>query len=101
MRCNAEEQANFDKKKTDIEGLFKGDKFEVKEETIEIPSFIGSGTRFLPSSCPQAESLSLRTGGGRQMQLSYEPLCTAASDFSNFFVAMALMWAAIYVGRSF
>ncbi|MCZ4321851.1 virulence factor TspB C-terminal domain-related protein, partial [Pseudomonas anguilliseptica] len=103
-RCDFEEANDFDSNKTDIEGLFdgQGDKFKLDEGAADIdaPSFINQGTRFLPSSCPAAESFSLTTAGGRSFSLSYEPLCRAASDLSGLFVAVATILAALYVGRS-
>lgn len=103
-RCDFEEANDFDSNKTDIEGLFDGhgDKFKLDEGAADIdaPSFINQGTRFLPSSCPAAESFSLTTAGGRTFSLSYEPLCRAASDLSGLFVAVATILAALYVGRS-
>lgn len=103
-RCDFEEANDFDSNKTDIEGLFEGqgDKFKLEEGSgdIDVPSIINQGTRFLPSSCPAAESFSLTTAGGRSFSLSYEPLCRAASDLSGLFVAVATVLAALYVGRS-
>lgn len=104
QQCFAEDQADFEGNKADIEGLFQGqgDKFTLDEGSgdIDVPSFINQGTRFLPSSCPVAESFSLTTAGGRSFTLSYEPLCRAASDLSGLFVAVATILAALYVGRS-
>jgi len=102
LRCHAEEQADFDKHKSDIEGLFEGEEFTLDEGSgdIQLPSFVSQGTRFLPETCPAAESFSLRLGGGRTFELSYEPLCTAASSLSGLFVAVATVLAALYVGRS-
>jgi len=101
LRCHAEKQADFEKHKPAIEAAVQGDKFQLEEGSeIQLPSFINQGTRFLPATCPSAESFSLRTGGGRSFQLSYEPLCRAASDLSGLFVAVATVLAALYVGRS-
>lgn len=100
--CFAEEQADFDAKKADIEGLFDGDQFKVDEGSgeIEAPSFINKGTRFLPATCPADKSFSLTTGGGRSFGLSFEPLCRAAADLSGLFVAITGIFCALYVGRS-
>ncbi|PNF81111.1 hypothetical protein CXK92_11110 [Stutzerimonas stutzeri] len=101
MRCHAEEQADFQKHESAIESAVQGDKFKLEEGAeIELPSFINQGTRFLPSSCPAAETFTLRTAGGRSFELSYEPLCRAASDLSGLFVAVATVLAALYVGRA-
>jgi hypothetical protein len=103
-RCDFEESEDFESNKADIKGLFEGqgDKFKLDEGSgdIDVPSFINQGTRFLPATCPAAESFSLTTAGGRTFSLSYEPLCRAASDLSGLFVAVATILAALYVGRS-
>ena len=99
--CLAEELTDFPKHKPAIEAAVTGDRFQLDEGSgvIDVPSFINKGTRFLPSACPAAESFSLTTAGGRTFQLSYEPLCRAASDLSGLFVAVATVLAALYVGR--
>jgi len=99
--CLAEELTDFPKHKPAIEAAVTGDRFQLDEGSgvIDVPSFINQGTRFLPSACPAAESFSLTTAGGRTFQLSYEPLCRAASDLSGLFVAVATVLAALYVGR--
>lgn len=102
QQCYAEEMGDFEGKKSDVEGLFQGDDFKLSEGDgdIDVPSIISQGTRFLPASCPAAESFSLSTAGGRTFQLSFEPLCRAASDLSGLFVAVATIFAALYVGRA-
>jgi len=102
LHCHQKEQDDFNEHKADITALVQGDKFQLDEggAAIEVPSFINQGTRFLPSTCPAAESFSLRMGGGRTFEISYEPLCRAASDLSGLFVAVATVLAALYVGRS-
>ncbi|WP_312245210.1 virulence factor TspB C-terminal domain-related protein [Stutzerimonas nitrititolerans] len=100
--CLAEEMTDFEKHKPSIEAAVTGDKFELNEGdgVIDVPSFVNQGTRFLPSTCPTAERFSLTMAGGRSFEISYEPLCRAASDLSGLFVAVATVLAALYVGRS-
>jgi len=100
--CLAQEMTDFEKHKPGIEATVTGDKFELNEGNgvIDVPSFVNQGTRFLPSTCPAAEKFSLTTAGGRSFEISYEPLCRAASDLSGLFVAVATVLAALYVGRS-
>lgn len=102
LRCHAEEQADFEKNQPAIEAAVTGGKFELNEGNgvIDVPSFVNQGTRFLPSTCPAAEKFSLTMAGGRSFEISYEPLCRAASDLSGLFVAVATVLAALYVGRS-
>ncbi|WP_312716936.1 virulence factor TspB C-terminal domain-related protein, partial [Stutzerimonas nitrititolerans] len=96
------EMTDFEKHKPGIEAAVTGDKFELNEGNgvIDVPSFVNQGTRFLPSTCPAAEKFSLTMAGGRSFEISYEPLCRAASDLSGLFVAVATVLAALYVGRS-
>lgn len=101
LRCEAKEQADFDKKKGDIEGLFKGEEFELGTAEVHAPTFINAAARFLPSGCPTPESMSLRSNGGRTLQIKYEPLCQAATDMSWLIVAFTSLFAAVYVGRAF
>jgi len=100
--CLAQEMTDFEKHKPGIEAAVTGDKFELDEGNgvIDIPSFVNQGTRFLPATCPAAEKFSLSMAGGRSFEISYEPLCRAASDLSGLFVAVATVLAALYVGRS-
>ncbi|MDD0841493.1 virulence factor TspB C-terminal domain-related protein [Pseudomonas sp. Gutcm_11s] len=99
--CFAEEQADFPNKRNDIESLFQGDDFELKEAEIEAPSIISGATRFLPAGCPPPETVSLSLGSGRNLEFRYEPFCRLATDLSWMIVAVASIWAAIYVGRAF
>ncbi|HZX52405.1 MAG TPA: virulence factor TspB C-terminal domain-related protein [Pseudomonas sp.] len=99
--CHAQEQADYEAKSGDIESMFQGDQFELESSEISAPSFINSGTRFLPSSCPPPESISLSSNGGHTFQLKYDPICRVASDFSFLIVAFASLFAALYVGRAF
>ncbi|MNG02648.1 hypothetical protein D3C84_856860 [compost metagenome] len=101
MRCHSEEQANFPDHKSDIEGLFQGEQFELETLDIQAPSFINSGTRFLPATCPPPQSINLTSNGGHTYKLSFEPLCSFASDFSFLIVTMMGIWCAVYVGRAF
>ncbi|WP_010490954.1 virulence factor TspB C-terminal domain-related protein [Pseudomonas sp. S9] len=102
QQCFAEEQADFEGHKDDIENLVQGDKFELDEggDDIDVPGLINKGTRFLPASCPPDETVNLITAGGHTFKFTYEPLCRAATDLGNLFVAFALVFAALYVGRS-
>jgi len=98
MRCNDEKMADYESNKANIENMFKGDKFELDEQEVEVPSFINTATRFLPSACPQP--LTASTSGGT-FGYSFEPACELASTFSWIFVALAALWAAVYVGAAF
>jgi hypothetical protein len=100
--CHAEEQSDFEGKKSDIASLFEGDQFELETSDIQAPSFINSGSRWLPASgCPADQTLNMTSNGGHTFRLSYAPMCSFASDFSFLIVAMMGIWCAVYVGRAF
>lgn len=100
-RCDFEEAGDFEGSKTDIEGLFDGEQFELETADIQTPSFINSGARFLPASCPPPQQISLTSNGGHTYSLKFDPLCSFASDFSYLIMAMMSIWCAVYVGRAF
>jgi len=72
----------------------------LKEETIDVASYFSTGTRFLPSGCPAPKQLYISTLG-RNLSLSWEPLCNFAGALSFIVVAMASLFFVVYVGRSF
>ena len=98
MRCHAEEQADYESKKTDIDSLFQGDKFEIEEQNVDVPSFVDRATTFLPRTCPADQRISVSSGS---ISMSYEPLCVLAEGFSWIFVAFTAVFCAIYVGAAF
>ncbi|MDA8482621.1 hypothetical protein NNO07_06030 [Pseudomonas resinovorans] len=103
QKCAAEELNDFAGHKGEIEGfLAEADPGNPESPQVQVPSFIQSGARWLPSnSCPADKTVNLRSGGGKTLAFSYEPLCAAASDLSYVFVALAGIAAALYVGRAF
>ncbi len=103
QKCAAEELNDFPGHKQEIEELLTGaDPGNPESPELQVPSFIESGARWLPSgTCPVDKTVSLRSGGGKTLAFSYEPLCAAASDLSYVFVAIASIMAALYVGRAF
>ncbi|WP_256676016.1 virulence factor TspB C-terminal domain-related protein [Pseudomonas sp. SCB32] len=102
LRCEVEKQGDFEKNKGQIEAAVKGDKFQLTDDLeVEAPSFLNSGTRFLPSSCPTDKTFSLRTNGGRTFAFTYAPLCAAASDLGVLLLIGTSVFCALYVGRAF
>lgn len=102
LRCEVKDQGDFPKHKDEVKGLISGSQFAQEEDgQVEAPSFLNQGSRFLPATCPTAKSFSLKTNGGRTFQLSYEPLCAAASDLGILFVIGTSVFCALYVGRAF
>lgn len=101
-RCDAQEAGDFPKHKGEIEGLLTGDKFNLPaDEQVTAESFINSGTRFLPASCPADTNFSLSFAGGHSFALSYSPFCFFAESLSPLIVIAATVFAALYVGRAF
>jgi len=99
-RCDAEDLNDFEKHKDKIDTLLEGDNFELNDtEVVEVESFIAGQARWLPSTCPSDEQMSLRLNGGRTFSLSYEPLCSAAGSLSPLIVIIATLMATLYVGR--
>ncbi|WP_371364555.1 virulence factor TspB C-terminal domain-related protein [Pseudomonas sp. QL9] len=102
LRCEVKDQGDFPKHKDEVKGLLGNGQFAQEEDgQVEAPSFLNQGSRFLPATCPTAKSFSLKTNGGRTFQLSYEPLCAAASDLGILFVIGTSVFCALYVGRAF
>lgn len=97
-RCDMEKALDFEEQRPQIEALFTGEDFQIDEEEIDIPSFIGQGARFLPSTCPAPISIPL---SGKTFQLQMEPFCTFASDLGFLIVAFATLASALYIGRAF
>lgn len=101
-RCNAEEAGDFPKHKGEIEGLLAGDKFKPNADTeVSAGSFVSSGARFLPATCPTDSNFSLNFAGGHSYALSYSPFCFFAESISPLIVIAATVFAALYVGRAF
>lgn len=99
-RCNAEDLYDYEKHKDEIEQLVTGSKFELQDTSIvEMSSFVTGHTRWLSSTCPADETMSLRTNGGRTFSLSYLPLCNAADAIAPLIVIIATLLATLYVGR--
>ena len=97
-RCDMEKALDFEEQRPQIEALFTGEDFQMDEEEIDIPSFIGQGARFLPATCPAPISIPL---SGNTFQLQMEPFCTFASDLGFLIVAFATLASALYIGRAF
>jgi len=97
-RCDMEKALDFEEQRPQIEALFTGEDFQMDEEEIDIPSFIGQGARFLPATCPAPISIPL---SGKTFQLQMEPFCTFASDLGFLIVAFATLASALYIGRAF
>lgn len=100
LMCDGQD-TDFPSQKGDIDDFLDNPDFKAEDdEEINLGNLFSEGTRFLPSSCPTPESLSLITGGGHSFRLSYEPLCQFASDLGVLIVIASGIFYAIYVGRA-
>lgn len=99
QRCLAEENSDYPKYKSEVESQLTEDKYQLEKETVQVPGLLQGSTRFLPSSCPPPKSVSL--SGGKNITLEFDLFCNFASGIAPVIVALALLFGALYVGRSF
>jgi hypothetical protein len=95
--CATEKAMDWEGNKQEVTDALQGEQYQVKEESIEAPSFITSGTRFLSSGCPAPRSVNLLMGGS--VQMDFAPFCSFAEGLAPVIVSCALLFAALYVGR--
>lgn len=78
-----------------------GDRYKLQEQTVDLSSLFNEGLsagRWLPSSCPANETLSL---SHRSYTWSWEPQCEFAYSIAPLIVIGASIFFVIYVGRAF
>uniref|UniRef100_A0A6H1Z6V7 TspB protein n=1 Tax=viral metagenome TaxID=1070528 RepID=A0A6H1Z6V7_9ZZZZ len=95
--CATEEAMDWEGNKQQVTDAVQGEQYQVKEELIEAPSFISSGTRFLSSGCPSPRRVNLLMGGS--VEMDFAPFCSFAEGLAPVIVSCALLFAALYVGR--
>lgn len=106
QKCLSASALDWPDQKADVESYVaaqsEGSEFDEGDGDVDVSGLFGDAinTRFFPSTCPPAESVSLNTAGGRTFEFTYEPLCQLASDFSYLIVLAASIFFAVYVGRS-
>ena len=71
---------------------------DLDESEVHLASIISGHARFLPSTCPPAQSF---TVFGRQFAFKNDLFCNFATSMSWLVVAMASLTAAMYIGQSF
>ena len=71
---------------------------DLEESEVHLTSIISGHARFLPTSCPPAQSF---TVFGRQFAFKNDLFCNFATSMSWLVVAMASLTAALYIGQSF
>lgn len=97
-RCDAEKARDFESVKGEIDTMLSGSEFQPSEElTVNVPSIIGQGARFLPAGCPAPMTTTVI---GRAVALSFEPVCTAAESLAPLILIMSALGALLVVTRS-
>lgn len=99
QRCLAEDQADYPKYASEIESQLTDEKYQLEKQDIQVKGLLENSTRFLPSSCPPPKQVSL--SGGTNITLEFDLFCSFASAIAPIIVALALLFGALYVGRSF
>jgi len=98
--CEAHELANTEKGFGKIQGELAAEKYQLKEgDDIDVSELFGQGTRFLPSSCPTAQSMNSALFG--QIVIEWDYICYYADIMGKFGIAMCSLFFALYVGRAF
>lgn len=99
QRCLAEENSDYPKYKSEVESQLTDEKYQLEKETVQVPGLLEGSTRFLPSGCPAPKSVSLSSG--KSISIEFDLFCRFASGIAPVIVALALLFGALYVGRSF
>lgn len=97
QRCESERGLDPELGKAGIAEAMKDPDGEIEEEEIQIASLLSGHARFLPSSCPPAQTF---TVWGRQFAFKNDYFCNFATSMSWLVVAMASLFAAVYIGKS-
>ncbi|MNZ77897.1 hypothetical protein D3C78_964530 [compost metagenome] len=96
-RCRMIEAQDYESNKHLIDEAIAGPDYQMDEETTQIPSFVASGVRFLPSgACPSPSSVSV---AGQSIEFDYGPFCSFATGIAPIVVGVSLLLAALFVGR--
>lgn len=97
QRCESERGLDPELGKAGIAEAMKDPDGDIEEEEIQIASLLSGHARFLPSSCPPAQTF---TVWGRQFAFKNDYFCNFATSMSWLVVAMASLFAAVYIGKS-
>lgn len=97
--CNGVRNSDYNGKGREVVAdILKDPKGDLEEGEIHLASIISGHARFLPSSCPPAQSFTVY---GRQFAFKNDLFCNFAISMSWLVVAMASLTAAMYIGQSF
>jgi hypothetical protein len=97
--CNGVRNSDYNGKGREVVAdILKDPKGDLEEGEIHLASIISGHARFLPSSCPPAQSFTVY---GRQFAFKNDLFCNFAISMSWLVVAMASLTAALYIGQSF
>jgi hypothetical protein len=97
--CNGVRNSDYNGKGREVVAdILKDPKGDLQEGEIHLASIISGHARFLPSSCPPAQTFTVY---GRQFAFKNDLFCNFAISMSWLVVAMASLTAALYIGQSF
>lgn len=97
--CEAHELSDSKKGFEKIKSELGDEKYSLNDGgEVDVSTMFGQGTRFLPSSCPGRQAVSLHIG---PISFDWQPVCTFAEAMGKIGVALASLFFAVYVGRSF
>lgn len=97
--CNGVRNSDYNGAgKTTIGEALQDPDGDLEESEVHLESLFSGHTRFLPSTCPPAQSF---TVFGRQYAFKNDLFCNFATSMSWLVVAMASLTAAMYIGQSF
>ena len=83
--------------KSGIAESMKDPRGDLQETEVKIASLLSGHARFLPSSCPPAQTF---TVWGRQFAFKNDYFCNFATSMSWLVVTLASLFAAVYIGKS-
>lgn len=97
QRCESERGLDPTLAKSGVAETLKDPDGDIEEKEVQIASLLSGHARFLPSSCPPAQTF---TVWGRQFAFKNDYFCNFATSMSWLVVTLASLFAAVYIGKS-
>ena len=97
QRCESERGLDPTLAKSGVAETLKDPDGNIEEKEVQIASLLSGHARFLPSSCPPAQTF---TVWGRQFAFKNDYFCNFATSMSWLVVTLASLFAAVYIGKS-
>lgn len=97
QRCESERGLDPVLAKSGVAETLKDPDGDIEEKEVQIASLLSGHARFLPSSCPPAQTF---TVWGRQFAFKNDYFCNFATSMSWLVVTLASLFAAVYIGKS-